>query len=208
MPNSTQGSSALPHDPRGVAKSTYPDDNPKTIYGINKPSISAIPPVAILILGQAMEVGRAKYGLFNWRDADVSVSTYYNAAQRHLMAYLDGQNRDPETNVHHLGHAMACLAIILDANVQDTLKDDRGTKGRAADWIKNYTIRQGGDEGDEEEHDEFEPDEEEPSPKPPTPVGIQDALAIAGATTSADTLERMQASLRLIYNILSKEYGL
>ena len=46
----------------------YPDDNPKTVHGLTKPSTFAIPPIAILHLGQAMDNGRQKYGLMNWRE--------------------------------------------------------------------------------------------------------------------------------------------
>ena len=59
------------------APASYPDDNPKTAIGITKPGISAIPPVAILKLGEAMTDGKRKYGLTNWREKTVSASIYY-----------------------------------------------------------------------------------------------------------------------------------
>jgi hypothetical protein len=102
-----------------------PDDNPKTAFGVAKPGFHAIPPVALIQLGAAMEEGRRKYGLTNWRDRKVSTSTYYNAALRHLFAYWDGETIDPVSLVTNLGHVMACCAIILDAAAQDMLIDDR-----------------------------------------------------------------------------------
>lgn len=109
--------------------SSYPDDNPKTVFGTAKPSVHAIPPSAIIHLGQAMAVGERKYGLLNYRDKRVTASTYYNAAFRHLLEYWDGENRDGESGCHPLAHVMACCAIILDAENQGTLNDDRGTAG-------------------------------------------------------------------------------
>jgi hypothetical protein len=102
-----------------------PDSNPKTQVGIRKPGVRAIPPVSLLHLGAAMENGCQKYGLTNWREHSVSASVYYEAAQRHLMAWWDGEQVADDSKVHHLGHVMACCAIILDAEAQGSLNDDR-----------------------------------------------------------------------------------
>jgi len=102
-----------------------PDSNPKTVFGKSKPGISAIPPVALLHLGRAMDDGEAKYGLTNWRENEVSASVYYNAAFRHLAAWWDGEQFAPDSQVHHLGHVMACCAILIDAEHMAKLNDDR-----------------------------------------------------------------------------------
>ena len=108
-----------------ASETEYPDDNPKTVHGESKPGIHTIPPIAILVMGQAMAEGMRKYGHTNWRSKRVTSSVYYNAAQRHLMAWLDGQDCDPDTGIHHFGLAMACLGIVLDAKALGTLNDDR-----------------------------------------------------------------------------------
>lgn len=107
----------------------YPDDNPKTAYGAAKPPLHAIPPTALLHLGAAMENGETKYGLFNWREHNVSSTIYYDAALRHLMAWWDGEEVAEDSGVHHLGHVMACCAILLDATETGNLNDNRGAKG-------------------------------------------------------------------------------
>ena len=117
----------------------YPDDNPKTIHGMAKPSITAVPPVGLYRVGQVMEEGAKKYGPMNWRDAKVTTSTYVNAAMRHLLAYQDGQDLDEETFLPHLAHAAACLMILLDAQAQGTLQDDRPTKGMLHAFIRQHT---------------------------------------------------------------------
>jgi hypothetical protein len=117
-----------------------PDSNPKTRYGIAKPGTHAIPPSAIIHLGAAMENGRGKYGLFNWRDDPVTGSVYFNAASRHMLDYQDGHDVDPGgSGCHPLAHVMACCAIILDAELQGTLNDDRGTPGRISELIARLT---------------------------------------------------------------------
>lgn len=72
-----------------------------------------------------MEDGADKYGLTNWREHQVSASVYYNAAFRHLAAWWDGEENAVDSGVHHLGHVMACCAIILDAQYTNQLNDDR-----------------------------------------------------------------------------------
>lgn len=132
-------------------KPAYPDNNPKTIYGVGKPSVSAIPPSAIVHLGTAMAHGEQKYGLFNYRDKTVSSSVYYNATFRHLLEWWDGNdidtNIDPVTGedtgsgCHHLAHVMACCAIILDAQGYGSLNDDRGTPGHVHNLIAQLTVQ-------------------------------------------------------------------
>lgn len=118
----------------------YPDDNPKTIIGARKPPVHAIPPIAILHLGQAMANGEGKYGLTNWRGHRVSSSVYYDAAMRHLMAWWDGEDIAVDSGCHHLAHVMASCAILLDAAaIPDSLNDNRPTKGPTGRWIDAMT---------------------------------------------------------------------
>lgn len=106
-----------------------PDTNPKSAVGQLKPGFHAVPPVSLIHLGAAMEDGRRKYSLFNWRANSVAASVYYNAMLRHLFSWWDGENVAADSKVHHLGHVMACCAILLDAEAGNNLVDDRGRPG-------------------------------------------------------------------------------
>lgn len=119
--------------------SSYPDDNPKTIYGVAKPGIMAVPAVALYHLGQAMADGMRKYGLYNWREKTVSSSVYFEAGNRHRWQWWDGEEEDPISKVHHLAHSMACDAIILDALASGKLNDDRGFSGKLSEFIRERT---------------------------------------------------------------------
>ena len=116
-----------------------PKNDPKAAFGNAKPSVSCIPPVAIFAMGQAMQSGADKYGAFNWRSTTVNASVYYNAVQRHLMAWWDGQESDPDTAASHLGHAMAGMALILDGQSLGVLNDDRPVKGGLPGFLKDNT---------------------------------------------------------------------
>lgn len=111
-----------------TAKS-LPDNNPKSRFGLTKVSLTKVPASALVHMADAMMDGADKYGPCNWRDTNVSASIYVDAAFRHIMAWYDGEEAASDSEVHHLGHAMASLGIILDAMESDTLVDDRPTKG-------------------------------------------------------------------------------
>lgn len=115
------------------------DTNPKTMYGKAKPAISLIPAPALVHIADAFRDGAAKYGPANWRNDPVSVTTYADAALRHLFAWFDGEEVAEDSGVHHLAHAAACLCILMDAQEQHSLVDDRPTAGRTSAVLKRLT---------------------------------------------------------------------
>jgi hypothetical protein len=104
----------------------YPDGNPKTAQGAKKHTLKYSPTVAVLAMNRAFADGAVKYGPANWREKGVTASVYIDAALRHIALYYDGgETVASDSGVEHLGHAMACLAIILDAGAAGKLNDDR-----------------------------------------------------------------------------------
>ena len=119
---------AMLHDgtPGGVKVTSI---NPKDLIGAKKLSMTVLPDVAVAHGNHAMQDGARKYGPYNWRSKNVGATTYINAAKRHIAQWFDGQRIATDSGVHHLGHAMACLAIILDAEASGNLIDDRPENG-------------------------------------------------------------------------------
>jgi hypothetical protein len=111
-------------------------ENPKDSQGGSKPDTSLVPPILVLQTALAFEDGAAKYGAFNWRTKPVKTRVYIAAAQRHLSQYLDGEDIDPVSGVHHLAHASACLAIMLDAEGVGNLIDDRPPPGSSGGFVR------------------------------------------------------------------------
>lgn len=104
----------------------YPDGNPKSLQGAKKFSLRYAPTTANIAMNQAFEDGARKYGAANWREKGVAASVYIDAALRHIALYFDGgEQKAADSGVHNLGHAMACLAIIIDAEACGKLTDDR-----------------------------------------------------------------------------------
>lgn len=102
--------------------------NPKEAVGSTKLDMSLVPSTAIAYLASAFTEGALKYGSYNWRVSGVRASTYIAAACRHIFKWWNGENTDPKTKVAHLANAMACLSIVLDAELVKMLNDDRPPK--------------------------------------------------------------------------------
>lgn len=103
--------------------------NPKDAIGCDKLPVHLWPETATLMGCVALANGALKYGRSNWRHAGVRASIYVDAARRHLAAWFEGQECDPDDGVPHLAAALACLAIIVDARAAGKLRDDRQTPG-------------------------------------------------------------------------------
>lgn len=99
--------------------------NPKQHYGDKKLPLSLVPLSFVANVCIALYEGMGKYGLVNWRAAKVEAMTYVSALERHMKKWVNGERCDPETHVHHLASAAACLCILLDAEVNGSLIDNR-----------------------------------------------------------------------------------
>ena len=103
--------------------------NPKDALGASKISITKFPMVALLHGSHAFMNGAERYGSYNWREKDVKASIYVDAAMRHLGSWFEREETAEDSGVHHLGHALACIALLLDAQEGGNLIDDRPPTG-------------------------------------------------------------------------------
>ena len=103
-------------------------NDPKGAAGALKTPLGLIPPYAMYLTAWAHKLGAEKYGPYNWRDTGVCASTYVNAMMRHLNAWRDGEDLDPESGISHLAHIACSCNILMDADYCDTLQDDRNVK--------------------------------------------------------------------------------
>jgi hypothetical protein len=99
--------------------------NPKDRLGAAKLPLHLFPATAIAAGSVGMLNGALKYGRSNFRATPVRATVYVDAALRHLHAWADGEDADPDDGVPHLCAVLANLAIMVDAQAQGTLIDDR-----------------------------------------------------------------------------------
>jgi mutator protein MutT len=113
--------------------------NPKDFVAGSKLPLHLWPPTATALGCIAMLEGMAKYGRNNWRPAGALASVYVGAGLRHLLAWYEGENNAPDSGLPHLGHALACLAILVDAQANGNLVDDRQYPGGYNDLVRQLT---------------------------------------------------------------------
>jgi hypothetical protein len=112
--------------------------NPKQAYGDKKVPLHLVPSTAMVAIAMGLKEGSKKYGAFNWRTLTVEAETYLGATLRHLMAWQDGEDLDPDSGNTHLSHAMASLAILVDAIEAGNVHDNRPPKGAGAATLTKY----------------------------------------------------------------------
>lgn len=116
----------------------YTDNNPKTLIGAQKVPLHLVPPSAKHFLAMALADGARKYGPYNWREHSISISVYKSAMERHWDAFWDGEDLAKDSGIHHIAHAMACCAIMLDAMTIGKLNDDRPAYGASPTLQESY----------------------------------------------------------------------
>lgn len=113
--------------------------NPKQAFGDLKVPLQLVPNIATAYMAMGLKEGARKYGPFNWRETNVEAMTYVGAALRHIAAFVDGEDTDPDSGNPHLAHAMASLAILVDALESDKLIDNRPPEGPVAAFMKTQS---------------------------------------------------------------------
>lgn len=99
--------------------------NPKDTIGIKKAPLSCVPMPVVAEVGVAMLEGAAKYGRHNYRAVGVRASVYFDATMRHLVAWWEGEDTDPDSGVSHITKALAGLMVLRDAQRNGLCADDR-----------------------------------------------------------------------------------
>ena len=92
-----------------------------------KADLSLNPLIAIEQMARAFMLGEKKYGRYNYT-AGMDASRLIAATLRHVHQWQDGEDNDPESGASHLGHALACIAMLLHQQQLGTLRDNRRGK--------------------------------------------------------------------------------
>jgi hypothetical protein len=103
----------------------WKDTNPKAPFGDARVPLSTVPATVLAEVAVGMLEGSLKYGRHNYRVDGCRASTYYDAAMRHLMAWWEGEDIDPDSGTHHLTKAICSLLVLRDAMILGKVNDDR-----------------------------------------------------------------------------------
>ena len=91
-------------------------DGGKLQYGL-------LPPLALKATVDVLTFGAEKYEPDNWKHVPDSKRRYFDALQRHLWAWKEGETDDPESGKHHLAHALCCLMFLYEHDTMYSVND-------------------------------------------------------------------------------------
>lgn len=134
MPSDT-GLTEQKRDPRDtlsaftVLANHFKPSNPKDGVGSRKVGLHAVPFTVMWEVGNGMGEGGYKYGTHNYRAAGVRASVYFDATvARHLAAWWEGEDVDPDSGVNHVTKAICSLIVLRDSMIRGNWVDDRPIK--------------------------------------------------------------------------------
>jgi hypothetical protein len=93
-------------------------------FDTGKPRMELLSREALVQVANVLTFGAQKYDPHNWRGG-IHWSRVLGAAMRHLTAFNDGEDKDPESGLSHLAHAACCLMFLLEYEKTHKELDDR-----------------------------------------------------------------------------------
>jgi len=110
-----------------IKPESQPESQPELAgakHDAGKPPMSLLPWAALREVAKVLEFGRRKYSAHNWRKG-FAWSRLADADIRHLDAWIDGENLDPETKLNHLAHHVCEGLFLLEHVLKNYGTDDR-----------------------------------------------------------------------------------
>ena len=78
----------------------------------SKVRMDLVPPSIVGAVATVLTFGASKYGDRNW-ECGIKYSRVYGAMLRHILAWWEREDNDPESGFHHLWHAACCLGFLI-----------------------------------------------------------------------------------------------
>lgn len=89
-----------------------------------KSRMELLPTAPLVAIADVLTFGAKKYDAHNWRGG-FDWSRLVGAAYRHLSAFNDGEDIDPESGLPHLAHLGCCTLFLLEHQLKGIGNDDR-----------------------------------------------------------------------------------
>ena len=90
-------------------------------FNDGKPKWSLVDFTSIIPMVRVLEFGSKKYDEFNWTKG-LYTREICESLLRHVFAYLDGEDIDPESGESHIGHMM-CNVMFLEYMMRNKKED-------------------------------------------------------------------------------------
>lgn len=119
------------HQPGAITYTNRPDyvvitpTAQGTKHDQGKPDLSLVSSELMIALARVREFGAKKYHRDNWKQG-FKFTRSIAAALRHILAFKDKEDLDPESGLTHIAHAIASLEHLLyDYTHRKESNDDR-----------------------------------------------------------------------------------
>lgn len=109
----------LQYDPKDVALKTA-----AIKFDQGKPPMSLLSTTALVEIAKVLEFGKNKYGKNNYKSG-MAWSRVLDAPLRHIFAFIDKEDNDPESGISHIAHACCSLMFLLEFIKTHPELDDR-----------------------------------------------------------------------------------
>lgn len=107
----------------GVSYPSTKQTSPGLKYDAEKISMELIDVEFLEEMGRVLDFGKRKYSAHNWRGG-IQWGRTIGAVLRHTLAYLNGEDRDPETGLNHMAHAAVnCMFLVWFAKHRRSFDD-------------------------------------------------------------------------------------
>ena len=106
-----------------IVKSDISNDT-ATKHDSGKNRLELIPTSGVEAAGRAFTFGATKYSAHNWANG-FDWSRLIGAALRHITSFNNGEDKDPESGLSHVDHALACLMMLAAHETEKLGNDDR-----------------------------------------------------------------------------------
>lgn len=84
-----------------------------TKFDTGKARIDLVPKSVIFSIAEILTFGAIKYAAHNWKKG-ILYSRVFSSLMRHMWAWWDGEDMDPESGKSHLWHAGCNIAFLIE----------------------------------------------------------------------------------------------
>ncbi len=89
----------------------------------DKVQLELLSPIALTEIGKVLTFGAKKYASWNWAKG-IKYTRVLGAIMRHLLAYMGGEDKDPESGLSHIAHLMTnCMFLLHFEKIRPDLDD-------------------------------------------------------------------------------------
>lgn len=106
----------------------------------NKPPLSMLPTLPLQEVGRVLQFGAKKYQRDLWRTQPMDHTHEIDSILRHILAFNEGEDNDPETGLNHIAHAICRAMFLLERFYTHPHLDNRYHHPVTPSWDQIHSV--------------------------------------------------------------------